>query len=63
MEVFYTKLGEEYDISFQSHLNGRISGESPVTQARLTHITIDHHVLKYFMLHVPTLSYLKLCPN
>jgi hypothetical protein len=63
MEVYLKKLGEERDIIFQSYLNDPISGESPVIQARLTHMTIDHHVLKYFMLHVPTLSCLKLCPN
>lgn len=63
MEVYFTKPGEECDNILWSLLNDHISGESPATQARVTHLTIDLHVLKYFMLHVPTLSYLKLCPN
>ena len=62
-EMYFTKLGEECDDILWSHINDSISGENPFTQARLTHITIDHHVLKYFMLHVPTLSYLKSCPK
>jgi hypothetical protein len=63
MEVYFTKPGEECDNLLWSHLNDRNSGENLVTQARVTRLTIAHHVLKYFMHHVPTLSCLKLCPN
>lgn len=62
-KMYFTKPGEECDVIPWSHLNDSISGENLVTQARLTHITIDHHVLKYFMLHVPTPSYPKSYPN